>query len=48
LPGEQGRQAIIAAQAPLFETCENWWKMITEKNVKLILMLCQEEEKGKN
>lgn len=39
--------AFIASQGPLDHTVENFWNMIYAKNVKLIIMLCNVQEKGR-
>ncbi|TMS38289.1 hypothetical protein L596_005050 [Steinernema carpocapsae] len=36
----------IAAQAPLMSTLNDWWKMIFQNDIHLIVMLCKLVEKG--
>lgn len=31
----------IAAQAPLMHTLDDWWNMILQYNVKVVVMLCK-------
>uniref|UniRef100_A0A8R1HPE5 protein-tyrosine-phosphatase n=1 Tax=Caenorhabditis japonica TaxID=281687 RepID=A0A8R1HPE5_CAEJA len=45
LPG--GKSQFIAAQAPLPTTLDEWWKMIDEHGVSLILILCKLVELNK-
>ncbi|PAV61527.1 hypothetical protein WR25_09852 isoform C [Diploscapter pachys] len=42
-----GRMTFIAAQAPLPSTLDEWWRMIEEQDVRLIIMLCNLNEMGK-
>ena len=37
---------FIASQGPLSNTTEDFWEMINNLNVKLIVMLCELKEKG--
>ncbi|KHJ93274.1 Protein-tyrosine phosphatase [Oesophagostomum dentatum] len=43
----KGRTEFIAAQAPLTTTLEEWWKMVDEQHVVLIVMLCKLVEMSK-
>ncbi|WKY04007.1 hypothetical protein Q1695_005187 [Nippostrongylus brasiliensis] len=43
----RGRTRFIAAQAPLPTTLEEWWKMVDEQKVYLIVMLCKLVEMNK-
>ncbi|VDM65875.1 unnamed protein product, partial [Strongylus vulgaris] len=43
----KGRMHFIAAQAPLTSTLEEWWKMVDEQKVVLIVMLCKLVEMSK-
>ncbi|VDO69523.1 unnamed protein product [Heligmosomoides polygyrus] len=43
----KGRTRFIAAQAPLPTTLEEWWKMVDEQKVLLIVMLCKLVEMNK-
>ncbi|PIO56858.1 Protein-tyrosine phosphatase, partial [Teladorsagia circumcincta] len=43
----KGRMRFIAAQAPLPTTLEEWWKMVDEQKVVLIVMLCKLVEMNK-
>ena len=45
--GYTRKGAFIATQGPLPETVNDFWRMVTEKNVHVIVMLTQLEEKGK-
>ncbi|CAI5448114.1 unnamed protein product [Caenorhabditis angaria] len=45
LPG--GETRFIAAQAPLPSTLDEWWKMIDEHQVSLIVILCKLVEQDK-
>lgn len=44
---EGGQTKFIAAQAPLPSTVDEWWQMIEEKNITLIVMLCKLVEMSK-
>ena len=38
---------FIATQGPLEHTHHDFWKMIVENNVKIIIMLCKLKENGR-
>ena len=39
--------AFIATQGPLPETVDDFWRMVAERDVQVVVMLTQLEEKGK-
>ncbi|XP_071141892.1 uncharacterized protein [Mytilus edulis] len=41
------REGYIASQGPLPHTLEDFWRMIEEQNVKVVMMACREVEAGK-
>ena len=43
--GFQKRNAFIATQAPLENTINDFWRMIVEQNVHIIVMLTKLEDK---
>ncbi|KAJ8878505.1 hypothetical protein PR048_019083 [Dryococelus australis] len=45
--GYSGEVEYIAAQGPKEETCEDFWNMVLQQNVHLMLMLTQFEENDK-
>lgn len=48
IPGPFGEQNIfIASQGPKHNTIKDFWRMIRQQNVSLILMLCRLEEGGR-
>ena len=44
---ESGKKAYIAAMAPTNATVDNFWHMIIENNVSLVIDLCPEYEGSK-
>ena len=42
------QKRLIATQGPLTATFSNFWKMICNENVELIIMLCNLKENNKN
>lgn len=46
IDGFQQKHAFIATQAPLENTVVDFWRMVLEQNVKIIVMLTKIEEKG--
>ena len=44
---EEDSKLFIATQAPLKNTAENLWRLIINKNVNLIVMLCNLVEDGR-
>ncbi|XP_049646272.1 tyrosine-protein phosphatase non-receptor type 18 [Suncus etruscus] len=46
--GTDGRQAYIATQGPLPHTLMDFWRLVWEFGVKVILMACREVENGRN
>ena len=47
LQGVDNTNAYIASQAPLPNTVNDFWRMIWETDVKVILMACNETEGNK-
>lgn len=47
LPGDKHRREFIAAQGPLPATVDDFWRMVWENKVAVIVMLTQCVEKGK-
>ncbi|XP_054985553.1 tyrosine-protein phosphatase non-receptor type 18 isoform X2 [Sorex araneus] len=45
--GTDGRQAYIATQGPLPHTLLDFWRLVWEYGVKVILMACREVENGR-
>ncbi len=45
--GYRQKGAYIATQGPLPHTVNDFWRMIWEKEVKCIVMLCKTEESEK-
>jgi protein tyrosine phosphatase len=46
-PLEEDSDMFIATQGPLPHTCEHFWNLILNKNIKLIIMLAQVKENGR-
>ncbi|XP_019857589.1 PREDICTED: receptor-type tyrosine-protein phosphatase epsilon-like [Amphimedon queenslandica] len=42
--GYKEKKAFIIAESPMFNTARNFWKMIDDRNVTAIVMLCHEKE----
>uniref|UniRef100_A0A1X7TV44 protein-tyrosine-phosphatase n=1 Tax=Amphimedon queenslandica TaxID=400682 RepID=A0A1X7TV44_AMPQE len=42
--GYKEKKAFIIAESPMFNTARNFWKMIDDRNVTAIVMLCQENK----
>lgn len=47
IDGYRYRMAYIAAQAPLQETAEDFWRMLWEHNSTIVVMLTKLKEMGK-
>jgi protein tyrosine phosphatase len=47
LQGYSKKGAYIATQGPLRNTIDDFWRMIWEREVSVVVMLTQLEEKGK-
>lgn len=43
-PHEQDKSMFIATQGPLRKTIGKFWKLVIQKGVYLIIMLCLEKE----
>ena len=48
LQGASGSNAYIASQGPLPHTVNDWWRMVVEREVQVIVMACNEQEAGKH
>ncbi|XP_066283217.1 tyrosine-protein phosphatase non-receptor type 12-like isoform X2 [Branchiostoma lanceolatum] len=48
LKGATGKRTYIASQAPLPATVVDFWRMLWEYNVKVVIMACREVEQGKH
>ena len=46
IQGYRQKKAYIATQGPLPHTVNDFWRMVWEREVKCIVMLCRTEEKG--
>lgn len=47
LQGASGSLAYIASQGPLPNTVVDFWRMIWECEIQVIVMACNEQESGK-
>ena len=47
IDGFQTKNAFIATQAPLYNTVDDFWRMIWEHNIHIIVMLTKLEERDK-
>ena len=47
MQGYTRKGAFIATQGPLVNTVNDFWRMVTERDIHVIVMLTQLEEKGK-
>ena len=47
IKGASGSLAYIACQGPLPHTANDFWRMVVECEVQVIVMACNEEESGK-
>ncbi|CAK8685607.1 unnamed protein product [Clavelina lepadiformis] len=47
IKGPQGRTNYIAAQGPLPHTVNDFWKMLWDYNVRVVIMVCREVEASK-
>ena len=47
IKGASGSNAYIAASGPLPHTVNDWWRMVVECEVQVIVMACNEQEAGK-
>jgi tyrosine-protein phosphatase non-receptor type 12/18/22 len=47
IKGASGSLAYIASQGPLPHTASDFWRMVIECEVQVIVMACNEEESGK-
>lgn len=45
--GASGSPAYIASQGPLAHTVNDFWRMVVECEVHVIIMACNEDEAGK-
>ena len=48
IKGASGSNAYIASQGPLPHTVNDWWRMVVEREVQVIVMACNEQEGGKH
>jgi len=47
IKGASGSSAYIACQGPLPHTVNDFWRMVVECEVQVIVMACMEQESGK-
>lgn len=45
--GANGKRAYIASQGPLPHTVHDFWRMLWEYKIEVVVMVCQEFEVGK-
>ncbi|XP_064604799.1 tyrosine-protein phosphatase non-receptor type 12-like [Liolophura sinensis] len=45
--GANGKKAYIASQGPLPHTVQDFWRMLWEYKIEVVVMVCQEVEAGK-
>jgi len=48
IKGASGSNAYIASQGPLPHTVNDFWRMVVEREVQVIVMACNEQEAGKH
>ena len=48
IKGASGSNAYIACQGPLPHTVNDFWRMVVETEVQVIVMACNEQEAGKH
>ena len=48
IKGASGSNAYIASQGPLPHTVNDFWRMVVETEVQVIVMACNETEAGKH
>ena len=48
MQGPDERNSYIASQGPLPHTVNDFWKMLWQNKVKVVIMVCREEEQGKH
>ena len=48
IKGASGSNAYIASQGPLPHTVNDWWRLVVEREVQVIVMACNEQEAGKH
>lgn len=47
IKGYEGKKIFIASQAPLDNTINDFWKMIWEQDVKIVIMVANMQERGR-